>query len=585
MKRRLALPAIVLAALVTAVLLFVYQVRQAGALDWDQSAHALHGLLIASDARSGDWIAVLLDSYKQVYWPFLHSWLTAVAFLVVGPGNVAARSVSLVCFVILVVAVFLAGRAMRGGRAVAAPDGDACGFLAAVLTLTSPPLLGFATNVMLEIPALAALVATLFVRFELRRRGARPAAYALVGAAIMVTYFLKANYGLLLLIVFAADALIEASFRPRSLLTRQHAYTLAPIVVSGAVWFAYLPKLTATWTMLVNQPYGTASAWTAEGLLYYPRALVHMSGSLPVFLLLLVSLVAAWRLRDDPNVRLLLLLVVLQFGIGEFHHTKVERHLFPMFPAMFILTGCVMVAGWRRWPRARSGRGSGRGLVAMVAAAAITIAAVAVAQARAIAVQAVPQALSRPAGDALDSIAAAVRAGAPALVAATTGGRLGGPSIDWYLASHERLLSPDQSGAINEIVDVPHERRVAAAAGHWPLPRTLRSALVHALGRYEQPGVTRSITFGVPTLGADSAEARRGFDDALVSGQFGSVVAVTPADNSGSYPLPFLLPSLIRAGLQATSTQLFAGPMVRLTVFRCPPRQTSPAAQGNRPCD
>jgi 4-amino-4-deoxy-L-arabinose transferase-like glycosyltransferase len=564
MSRRLALPGVVLAALVTALLLFVYQVRSSGALDWDQSAHALHGLLIASDARSGDLLAVLLDSYKQVYWPFLHSWLTAIAFLVVGPGTVPARSVSLVCFVLLVVAVFLAGRAMSGGPAVAERDGETCGLIAAVLTLTSPPLLGFATNVMLEVPALAAFVATLYARFALRQRSARPPAYWLLGAMVMITYFLKANYGLLLLMVFAADALIDARFRLRSLLRREHAYALAPVVVLSAVWFAYLPKLGATWTMLVNQPYGTASPWTAEGLLYYPRALVHLSGSFPVFVVLLVSLVAAWRLRSDPNVRLLLLVIVIQFAIGELHHTKVERHLFPVLPAMFLLAGCLLVAGWRRWVSGRSRRGA----VVTGAATTFSMAVIAAAQGRAIALHAAPQALPKAAAESLGMIAAAVRAGAPALVVATTGGRLGGPSIDWYLATHERLLSPEQSGAINEIVDVPHERRLAGAVGRSPFPRGIRSDIVHALTRYERPATTRSISLGVPTLGADSAEARSAFDDALATGQFTSVVAITPDDNSGTYRLPFLLPSLTRAGFTAVETRTLADPPSRVDVFR-----------------
>src|SRR5262249_43232579 len=151
--------------------------------------------------------------------------------------------------------------------------------VAAVLTLTSAPLLASATAVMLEIPALLALVITLYARFVLWRDSPRPAAHVVLGVAVMITYFLKSNYGLLLLLALTADALIEARFRLRRLFTREHAFALAPVVMIGALWFAYPPKITATWAMLVNAPVGPASIWSADGLLYYPRALVRQSGS------------------------------------------------------------------------------------------------------------------------------------------------------------------------------------------------------------------------------------------------------------------------------------------------------------------
>src|SRR5262245_60778309 len=65
---------------------------------WDEAAHAIRGLVIAEDLQSGDWLGFLYDTYRQVYWPPLHSWLAASEFLSWAPTPVVIRTVSLVMF-------------------------------------------------------------------------------------------------------------------------------------------------------------------------------------------------------------------------------------------------------------------------------------------------------------------------------------------------------------------------------------------------------------------------------------------------------------------------------------------------------
>src|SRR5689334_9994264 len=52
----------------------------------DEGVHALKGVQFADDFQRGDWLGLLLDSYRQVLYPPLHSWLIAIAYLVNGPS-------------------------------------------------------------------------------------------------------------------------------------------------------------------------------------------------------------------------------------------------------------------------------------------------------------------------------------------------------------------------------------------------------------------------------------------------------------------------------------------------------------------
>ena len=41
-------------------------------------------------------MGLLIDSYFQIYWPPLHSWLIGIPFLLMGPDLEVARAVSVV---------------------------------------------------------------------------------------------------------------------------------------------------------------------------------------------------------------------------------------------------------------------------------------------------------------------------------------------------------------------------------------------------------------------------------------------------------------------------------------------------------
>src|SRR5579872_4982170 len=69
-------------------------------LGWDQAAHSYWGLILYGDILNGQWLSALFDSYRQVYWPFLHSWTLAASYLSIGPTPVASRIASLIPFLL-----------------------------------------------------------------------------------------------------------------------------------------------------------------------------------------------------------------------------------------------------------------------------------------------------------------------------------------------------------------------------------------------------------------------------------------------------------------------------------------------------
>lgn len=546
----LAFTAVVVASIAAGCLVFVKLVLLNQLAGWDESAHALQGALIAHDLREGDVSAFVFDTYRQVYWPPLNSWLVAAAFLVGGPSLEAARAVSVLCFVLLAPTLFLVARIVEPRHGVVA------GCLAASFALTSPGLVGLAARVMLEVPGLLALSCTMLVYCALERdSGARPGAHALLGTAVLLTYLLKANYGVLLVIGIVLARLIAVRFRVRLLLTRRNLYAVLPLVMFCLVWFAYPPKIAWTWNALVNQPWGGEAARGLAGLLFFPRAIAELSGSWMMAAILWAGLAFAWRVRDQPGIPFLALLALTLFAIAEVHHTKVDRHILPMFAPMFVLSG---VAGARLWAWLRA-RGEGATTAAVVA----LLACVAFVHASALAD---PRWAWRPHRlwvDVLDHISTQARESPPVLVLGTRTARPQPPSLDWYLVS-EGLLPVTRAGsAMNLVMEV----RLRAELHHARDPGLLASRARRLLSRYDAPSDVR-------TLHAEDwgPTSQTRFEDflryTLARDPPRSIVAIF--GDSKSYTIDDVAAEIAAAGFREVSVREFPRAETRVYVYRRP---------------
>jgi len=539
MKSRLArfagLLLVVSASATAAWLVYHKLILPGGALGWDESSHALYGLLIAHDIRQHDWLGLLFDTYRQVYWPPLHSWLAGMVFLVAGPSDVTARVASALCLALLVPLLYLAARRISPQRS------EVAGLVAAGLALTSPGALAMAAQCMLEPLGLVTVTATLLIYFQLLAKSAPARHYMLVGVGLLAAYFAKYNCAIVLGLALAGAQIIDGGIRPRNLLTRANFYTALPVCVALGLWFAGPAKVQATWESLVNQPFGAKDTFGPEGLLFYPRAILKLSGSVWMTAVYLACLAASLRFWRDVRVRLLVCLVVIQFVMGEAHHTKGVRHMLPLYPALFILTGhCA--AAW--WNSARS-RGNAvrfwapRLLLAVLLAHAATL----------------PAALSPPTQgvsnrEAVSHIAAVLREpGAGMVLGSWESLDAFCPAcLDWVLASREGVLDAPRAGSIAQ---VPQTRRLADALRRRGGLRWLGRLMLPVLTRYEEPGRARSLYL------ASSAPVAEGLlAESLRGSQPDRVVLTTPLDLHGTRTALFE-PALKRAALYLASTRHF----------------------------
>lgn len=550
---------------VVASVIHVRAIRVNLAPRWDEAAHSLFGAAIARDLRSADLVALAYDIYRQVYWPPLHSVLVGTAFAAFGERMVVAREVSLVAYVLLPLVLVAAGR-MIYPRAEST-SGWITGWVAGVLAVATPAFVPYASLAFLELPALLALTLTIAAAFAAEQAPDSPRRRVLVAVGILAAFFLKTNYGLLLMAVFAIDALIEGRFSPRRLLSARNVYILAPVLAVLALWFAYPPKLVSTIRALINQPAGVAP-WTIDGLLFYPRALVTLAGSHAMLGILLVGVAGAWRFRRVPNVRLLLMLAGLQFALGEMHHTKADRHILPMMPAMFLLAGVTAARLVRaasreerstRWRRAAS-------------MAALVVAVVAALQFGRLVTEPLPVALPRasvPPWPALDAIirdvTTAAASGERVLLVSTVDIRPGPPIVDWELSAGRRLLAIDHAGANAEVLA---SRRIADVLRRSSLPRSIVDPVRRVLERMDAPAPVRTTYAGLPEP-LDPQTFAASFRETVRRGEIDLVIVATAVTDSARYPRPYLAQAITQAGLTPVSTRMVrADPPIRLEWYR-----------------
>lgn len=545
----LAPPLVLAVSLVAGWIVFVLLVRPGPDPDWDESAHALLAALVAHDLRELDLPALLLDTYRQVWWPPLHSLLVGPAFLLAGTSMETARGVSVVAYVLLAPVLFLTG------RTIAPRSGTLAGAVAAGLALSSPALVAHAAQAMLEAPGALAIGLTMLVHARLERdRDAADRSHALLGVAAVLTYLVKTNYGVLVLLALGLTKLLQAGLRPRRLLTRANLYAALPVAVFAVVWFAYPAKAISTWNALVNVPSPGPVTGGPHPLLFYPLAFVELAGSWWMALLLWAGLAAAWSWRREPGVAFLAVLALTQFTIGELHHTKDVRHLVPMFPPMFVLAG---VAASRVRVRSTARRGMRVAATsALVGLAALHLATIARRDWH-------PE--ESPGGAEVGRyVSALARTHAPALVLATREARPGPPAIDWHLVAVEELLPVTAAGSA---MDPRQDRELARRVAGARLPTGLRARALRVLERYDDSATHRSLHLS-DRFPEEPARFAPVLERTLEANRPCAIVALVESLATTHFTTAYFAPAIERAGFEEASVQEFRDGATRVHLYR-----------------
>ena len=510
-------------------------------LIYDEAFHSLKGLLIADDLRNADWVSLLYDSYRQVYFPPLYSLLTGLTFLILPANTVTAVVFSLFMFLLTGVLIYLAALELDD------KSGDWIAIIAAVLFLTSPVLIEYASMAMIEAAGLCMLTLTLYVYFKLTRRPDSLLLNFLFGLGIVVTYFMKSNYGVLLMVVTLIALLIGVKFRLKRLFTRQNFYFILPIIIAFVIWFAYPPKLISTWNAMVNYAWGVRDTYSFQGMLFYPKALVHISGSVWLFVVLLISLIVSIRFFRDKRIRYLVLLILVQLVIGQLHHTKVDRHIFPVLPALYLLTGFVLLKWWNWKPL-------GNRIIDFWFPRITTL--ILLLYSTYLFFNALTPIGVRINTEVNETIASLISEDDSTLIISAMWIQgLNPPALDWHLITDYDVLEVSQSGIAMNLV---WDERAADLVNQFDSIPLVKDLLIPTLTRADLRSQSRTLCLGQPDYApySQSSSGLRKYLQAMRERwEFDKVVVLTTRDPKADYPVSFIEPILQDMGFVLSTSE------------------------------
>ena len=216
------------------------------------------------------------------------------------------------------------------------------GVIAVALLLMFRSLPGLAAQCMIELPAMmmSFFALLMFIRAEQKQTAMR---YVQFGCALGGAFLMKYNFGLALIAAFAVVAATEFLLNRAAFYWRSVIFVLVPLVIVFFFWFIVPEfRLSQYFETLVNRPQGPQELGWAY-IAYYPQVIYAEVGWWAV--LLLGAVLYAIRHLKNRVIRLLLSACVVYFGIILFHQTKDPRHIYPLYPALILLTAFA-VASW-----------------------------------------------------------------------------------------------------------------------------------------------------------------------------------------------------------------------------------------------
>jgi len=356
--RDAGLIAAIVAAGLSSLFIFLYLIRPQGPFCWDEAHRSLYSLLIAKSLFAGDGTTFMEVTSSQVYWPFLHSWISALFLMVGGFNYDAARCMSLVASAASTVGVYFLGKAVAGRH------GTAVGLTAAALFLLSPLVLFFAATAMAESLG-TCITLMVLLAYLAAMDGNRMRLFLLAGALLALLYFTKYAYAVFVGLGLALSWVIGLARRSER---TEHARMLArcwPLAVGFLVlyglWMLSPPSMAKLRILL--QRLRETGGWDflklglRDRLLFYPRALLTAYTFSPwIFILYVAGIVWGFVNWRQARIRLLLLLFLANLVPMAISTNLQERFIYTMMPALFVLSSLFLVHVWsqcnakqRRW--------------------------------------------------------------------------------------------------------------------------------------------------------------------------------------------------------------------------------------------
>lgn len=341
---------LLVAILLVGGMIFVNRILAGDAFNKEEASHALYALWLVKDLKALDLNAFWYDTQRQMIWPFLHSWLLAIFFFVFGVGYTSARLMSLLFFSLSMVLIYLLSAKMLKR------DGPRVGLLAVALAATSPLMLRFAAQNMLEGLGAFLFLAAAYAYLVAEERKLTlyyiPLAF-LIGLSIYTNYL----YAYLLLPAFMVATLSklgpilveairlsrkgEKAAIPFIWWAFKKLIVLLVLLLFAAAWFSFSfsRKILLLIGSIFKYSGGVEVKGLWQGLLYYPKVIISecsFSPWLGIFLLISLFLpFVASRYRGLHKLFIyvwtILLLLILTIP------AKAPQMIYIILPFIFII--------------------------------------------------------------------------------------------------------------------------------------------------------------------------------------------------------------------------------------------------------
>ncbi|MCJ7816874.1 MAG: glycosyltransferase family 39 protein [Candidatus Aenigmarchaeota archaeon] len=293
---------------------------------WDEAEHDFTSLVFLNDMLRLDIPSLLTHLHEQLLWPFVHTLLLSLFFLLFGPTILNGRIFSLVMYFAFAIAAYFLG------REVVEKNKYISGVLCTAFSLVTGSLYLSASEAMLEMTALffSTLAVTFFLKSIKERRF-----YPLASLFTLLAFFSKTNFGIVLILSMLAYFLVKEKLRFRKMLRDRGFLALfAPIAIIIFFWVMPPDRLATFIAFLVNRPEGP-DPLSFEGMSYYPVQLYMYSGIL-IFVYAAAFSLSFHHLKNE-KVKFLVIMGLLAIGLNFFHQNKKIRYILYLYPVFFSL--------------------------------------------------------------------------------------------------------------------------------------------------------------------------------------------------------------------------------------------------------
>ena len=346
----------VLAAAVAHVLFAaLYLIRPQGPFCWDEAHRSLVSLMIAKSMQAADWKMFWNVTNHQVYWPFLHAWVSSVFLLLGGFHEHAARAMSVTAHVGSILFLYLLGKQMHAAK------GRLIGLLAVALFLACPLASFLSATAMAESLGTCLTLSVLLCYMTGHARGSRRH-FVCAGVLLALLYFTKYVYAVFMVLGLSLHGLSLVLMRETRSQTlrswRQWRAMALTALTLYALWII-MPPTQAKIAILAQRLKETGGFdilkyGLLDRLLFYPRALLNAYTFSPwIFLLFVGGIAWSGRQWRDDKTRLMLILFVANLVAMGISRNLQERFIFTTVPCLFLLTASFVVHGLAAVPDKR----------------------------------------------------------------------------------------------------------------------------------------------------------------------------------------------------------------------------------------